>query len=294
MPATRRLPATRITVPLCVAWFLAATSWSSTALGQDSMTDSPLRLEPKAVPGFTAIQRGKGLSFHKANYVQPATWSPEYQGSESEVAFQISLKQRFLINNVYFAYTQKSMWQAINRGNSAPFRETNYNPEIFLRLLPGDDLLHRWHLDRWGFDLGFEHESNGRALPESRSQNRVYLSAFRPDGDTLWHFRTWYRLPEDPKSGPLDPQGDDNPLTDDYYGYGEIAHRHHFGRNRMLMARVHGNLNTGKGAIEIQLSKPSSDGDVFYLFSVFNGYGETLADYDNSVTRIGFGLMFNR
>lgn len=258
------------------------------------LSESPLRSSPRPIPGFTAVQRGKGLSFHKPNYVQPLTWSPGYQGNESEVVFQISLKQRFLVNNLYFAYTQKSMWQAINRQDSAPFRETNYNPELFLRLLPGDDLLRRWHLDHWGFDIGFEHESNGRSVPESRSQNRLYLAAFRPDGDTLWYFRTWYRLPEDEKTNPLDPRGDDNPMTDDYLGYGEAAWLQHFDRGRLLLARVRGNPQSRKGSIELQLSQPSSDGDVFYLFSLFNGYGETLIDYDDSTTRIGFGLMFNR
>lgn len=259
-----------------------------------ALSDSPLRISSRPIPGFTAVQRGKGLSFHKPNYVQPLTWSPEYQGDESEAVFQISLKQRFLVNNLYFAYTQKSMWQAINRQDSAPFRETNYNPEIFLRLLPGDDLLRRWHLDHWGFDMGFEHESNGRSLPESRSQNRAYLAAFRPGGDTLWYFRAWYRLPEDPKSGSLDPRGDDNPRIDDYLGYGEAAWLHHFPRGRLLLARVRGNTRTGKGSVELNLSRPSSDGDVFYLLSVFNGYGETLIDHDSSITRIGIGLMFNR
>lgn len=247
-----------------------------------------------AIPGFTATQRGKGLSLHKENYVLPLTWSPDYYGDRSEVAFQVSFKQRLLVDKFYFGYTQKSMWQAIDRDQSSPFRETNYNPEVFLRLLPGDDLLRRWHLDRWGFDLGFEHESNGRSQPESRSQNRLYASAFRPTGDSLWHFRAWYRLPEDPKKTPLSPIGDDNPRVDDFLGYGEVAYSRHFGGGYLWKTKVRGNTNTGRGAVEMHLSRPSSDGDVFYVLTLFNGYGETLIDYDHSVTRIGLGFMFNR
>lgn len=246
------------------------------------------------LPGFTAVQRGNGLSLHKENYLLPLTWSPDYQGHHSEVTFQLSIKQRLLVDKLYVAYTQKSMWQVLDREHSAPFRETNYNPEIFLRLLPGDDLLRKWHLDYWGFDLGLEHESNGQTLPASRSINRLYVAAFRPDGNTLWHFRAWYRLPEDPKSSPLDTRGDDNPLTDDYLGYGEVTYSHHFGAGWLVRAKVRGNTQTEKGALDLQFSKPSSDGDVFYVLSLFNGYGESLIDYDNSVTRVGFGLMFNR
>lgn len=288
MPATRCL--------IVILFSLIAASGPAWALDTDEQAtlDSAPDAAAKPLPGFSAVQRGKGLSFHKANYLKPLTWSPDYQGDESEVEFQISLKQRFLINNLFVAYTQKSMWQAINRDNSAPFRETNYNPEIFLRLLPGDDLLRRWYLDRWGFDLGFEHESNGRPLPYSRSHNRAYLAAFRPGGDTLWYFRAWYRLPESAKSDPLDPRGDDNPTLDNYLGYGEAAYTHHFSQGHMLLARTRGNARTGKGSVELQLSRPSSDGDVFYLLSLFNGYGETLIDHDTSITRIGFGFMFNR
>src|SRR5690606_23542901 len=83
----------------------------------------------KETDDFTVISRGHGLSLHKSNYILPLTWSDDFDGESSEVIFQISFKQRLFINNLYAAYTQKSFWQAWNRQDSAPFRETNYNPE---------------------------------------------------------------------------------------------------------------------------------------------------------------------
>jgi phospholipase A1 len=63
----------------------------------------------------------------------------------TEMKFQISQKAKVL-NALKFntlgiagmrlwaAYTQQSNWQAFNTGNSSPFRETNYAPELILTL----------------------------------------------------------------------------------------------------------------------------------------------------------------
>jgi phospholipase A1 len=243
---------------------------------------------------FTAVRRGRGLSLHKENFILPATWTDDYNGEATEVLFQLSIKQRMFMPNLYFGYTQKSFWQAYYHDISAPFRETNYNPEIFYRWLPGDDMLSRWHLDAWGFDLGIEHESNGQTVARSRSWNRVYFAPFRAGDDALWYFKTWYRLPEPAKNGPTDPGGDDNPDIADYYGYGEVSLRQAFGEGWMIGLTGRGNLDSGKGAIDLRLSRPAPGGDFFLVFDVFNGYGESLIDYNRSTTRVGIGLMFNR
>lgn len=248
------------------------------------------------IPGFDVIQRGQGLSLHKANYLLPFTWSSDWHGGESEVVYQISIKQRTFINNVYAGYTQKSFWQAYNKEASAPFRETNYNPEIFYRWLPGDELFRRWQLDRWGFDAGLEHESNGQRVPASRSINRLYFAPFRlgNDGRSLWYLKAWYRLPEDNKDSPLDPRGDDNPGYSDYFGFTQVEYRRELRDQWLLHAMARGNLSTGNGAVELQVSVPADQRRFFWLFSFFTGYGESLIDYDRATTRVGIGLMFNR
>ena len=248
------------------------------------------------IPGFDIIQRGHGLSLHKTNYILPATWSPDWHGAEAEVVFQLSIKQQMFINNLFFGYTQKSFWQAYNREVSAPFRETNYNPEVFYRWLPGDDMFRRWHLERWGFDAGFEHESNGQVVPLSRSVNKLYFAPFRlgNDGRSLWYLKAWYRLPEERKDDPLEPIGDDNPDYDDFLGWSQLEYRHEFGNRWLLHAMARGNLATGKGAGELQLSVPVENRAFFWVFSLFSGYGESLIDYDYGTTRVGIGLAFNR
>lgn len=247
-------------------------------------------------PGFAAVQRGSGLSLHKDNYILPFTYAERWHGDETEVIFQLSIKQRLFINNLYAAYTQKSFWQAYNHDISAPFRETNYNPEVFYRWLPGDDMLRRWHLDEWGFDAGIEHESNGRTWPGSRSWNRAYFAPFRTSsgGTSLWYLKAWYRFPESAKNDPLDPGGDDNPDIYKHYGWTEATYRHEFPSRMLVNASVRGNLASGHGAFSLRLSKPASTGEFFYVMDLFTGYGESLIDYDDEVTRIGFGLMFNR
>lgn len=245
---------------------------------------------------FTAITRGNGLSLHKNNYVLPATWSEEYQGDATEVIFQLSIKQRLFINNLYAGYTQKAFWQAYNHDISAPFRETNYNPEIFYRWLPGDDMFRQWHLDRWGFDAGIEHESNGKPLPGSRSINRAYFAPFRAssDGKDLLYLKAWYRFPENEKNGPTDPGGDDNPDYYRYFGYTQLEYLHYFENQLMIYGMTRGNLSTGKGALELRLSVPASGQTFFWVVDLFSGYGESLIDYNHDTTRIGVGVMFNR
>jgi len=63
---------------------------------------------------------------------------------------------------LWFGYTQKMNWQALNHSNSRPVRDTNYEPEAILTLGTGNEgdglkLI----------NLGFVHESNGLASPNT-------------------------------------------------------------------------------------------------------------------------------
>lgn len=239
---------------------------------------------------YNTVSVARGISMHKPMYVFPASYSPQYDGAETEFIFQISAKYRLFGQSLYFGYTQKSFWQVYNQDASRPFRETNYNPEIFYRFIPDDPA--RWR--HWGADLGLEHESNGEALPLSRSWNRLYFAAFRAEGKNLLYLKTWYRIPDPPKKSPDDPKGDDNPDIYRYYGYGEIHYSRQIGNQQVLGSMIRGNPRTGRGGLSLTWSAPNEGGTLFYAVSLWHGYGESLIDYDNRVTRLSFGIMLSR
>lgn len=268
------------------------------SMGASTPTVAPRALlEPKLLFGslqrepdeFTLVSDKRRVSFHKPMYMMPVTYSNRYDGNDSEFVFDISMKLQLFDANVFFAYTQRSFWQIYNENKSRPFRETDYNPELFYRWKP------RFHLcPNCGFDVGAEHESNGQDVPDSRSWNRLYFSAYHEWSRTLLYLKTWYRIPEHKKKTPDAVKGDDNPGIEDYYGYGEVriqqelfASKHH----AALMVR--GNPAKGRGALEFNYSVPFGD-YVYWNVYVFNGYGDSLLDYNRSVTRIGIGLMLAR
>lgn len=239
---------------------------------------------------FTLVNETPGLSFHKPMYMLPFTYSSDYRSEETEMVFQISLKQRLFARNIFFGYTQKSFWQVYNGDDSRPFRETNFNPELFYRWKPEYAAC-----SGCGLDIGIDHESNGQEVGDSRSWNRIILAAYRETGKTLVHLRVWYRIPEDPKRTQDDPKGDDNPDIERYYGYGELRlQRKLFDDDKHMAAlMLRGNPSTGKGALQLTYSIPFGD-YAFWAFNLWHGYGESMIDYNHSITRVGIGVMLAR
>ena len=174
----------------------------------------------------------------------------------------------------------------IDQDESRPFRETNYNPELFWRLLrPAPS----WGL--WGGNLGLEHESNGAREPDSRSWNRVYLAPFVEYGRLRAELKLWRRLSEEAKKSPDDTSGDENPDISDFYGYGELrlAYLARWQHRAALMARW--NFATGKGAVQLDYSVPTGTKNLFIYGQLWSGYGESLIDYNRSLTRYGIGVL---
>ncbi len=241
-------------------------------------------------PKDTFIRRlGKGFSLHKQNYVIPLTWSNVARHSEdAEFKFQFSFKQR-LWKSFYFAYTQKSFWRILDQEDSRPFRETNHNPELFYRLKP-----ERNRLGPWGLDVGYEHESNGAREPDSRSWDRVYIAPFFDFGDLRASFKVWYRLSEEQKRFPDDPEGDENPDIEDFYGNTELRLAYEFPFGHEINLATRWNFETSKGGLQFDYSIPTPNRNVFFIAQIWTGYGESLIDYNHYRTRYGIGLMFSR
>ena len=230
------------------------------------------------------------VDWHKPIFILPYTYSRDYESDETEVLFAVSAKLRPLGPPLYFAFSQRSYWTLYNSERSRPFRETVYNPEVFYRWTP--DVLRADFL--WGMDGGYEHESNGQDIPQSRSWDRLYVAPFIERGGTAMQLKIWYRLPEDEKSDDEDAGGDDNPDITDYMGYGELHLYRRFSIDRRLHAMLRGNPETGRGAFQLEHSWRIGDGDLFWHAYFFHGYGESLTDYNNSITRGGIGFALAR
>ncbi len=242
-----------------------------------------------------------GFSMHKPNYVLLGTWGNRADtAGDSELKFQLSFKQQLFRSNFHIAYTQKSFWRIWDEADSRPFRETNYNPELFYRFNPGD--FPNWFYriapgkliaENLGLDIGLlEHESNGNREPISRSWNRFYLTPYFNFQNFSAALKVWVRYSEEVKGFPTDTKGDENPDIEDFLGNGELRFSYKFDNNQKaeLMGRY--NFDTGKGAIQADYSIPLPWLNTALYCQVWSGYGESLIDYDRSLTRYGIGVRF--
>lgn len=204
-----------------------------------------------------------------------------------EVKFQLSLAfplWRGIVgdNSVLGAsYTQTSWWQLSNRGASSPFRETDYQPQIFLGWAT-DYSFAGWTLR--DVEFGLNHQSNGRSEPTSRSWNRVYARLMAQNGNWLVEAKPWFRISESAND-------DDNPDITKYMGYYRLTLGYQAGES-IFSVRSNYNWNSGYGGAELGWSYPISEHVRFYT-QVFSGYGESLIDYNHRQTRVGVGVTLN-
>lgn len=208
----------------------------------------------------------------------------------TETKMQVSFKSKIAEDlfksraDLWFGYTQKSDWQIYNQGRrSAPFRNTDYEPEIFITQPVRSKLPFGGRLRMIG--AGFAHQSNGQSRPESRSWNRVYAMAGMEWGRLTVIPRVWTRV--------FDEKGDknDNPDLADYMGYGDLKLQYRFNDKKNLSATLRYNPRTGYGAAEAAYTFPIK-GKLQGIVRGFHGYGESLIDYNHKQNGIGFGLMF--
>ncbi len=280
----------------------------SAGTADESANDS---LVKKRLERERAVEANRSvLLAHKRNYLLPLTYATNpnddvFESGSSdfgtdldnfEIQFQLSIKAAlaeglFTEHDIlYAATTVRAFWQAYNKDLSSPFRETNYEPELFWvtpvpwTIFGGDATL---------FGLGLSHESNGRTQPFSRSWNRVYGSVVWERWRYVFHFRAWWRIPEDAKNDPLEASGDDNPDIEDYMGNFEfnVAYRN-YDQEVSVMLRNNLDREDNRGAIQVDWTFPLQRRFRGYV-QFFNGYGESLIDYDAHIERIGIGILLS-
>lgn len=256
------------------------------------------------------------FSLYKSNYFAFNKW---FRDDDAQIKFQFSFKYRVLKNDLwlfrhkylplYLAYTQKSFW---NIGQpSAPFEESNYNPEMFLdypvdlRIYKG---IHLRHL----MVSPFEHESNGQAGAKSRSWNRQYVAftfGLEPEKNLdkikpyiqdkmALQMKFWYAYGYNDQDDYLHALGRDENFLD-YMGSGELM---------LSIRNIFGNGLWGNNQLDLKtriFQDPDKDSYEFVFqqhiphlpFSVFlqyhYGYGESLLRFDRFDRRFFAGLSLS-
>ncbi|MFG6175806.1 phospholipase A [Halomonas sp. THAF12] len=240
------------------------------------------------------------ITTHHRNYLLPLSYTtnPNENGFREidndadpdrlEVKFQFSAKfqlaQDLILGHgdLYFAYTQRSWWQAYNADASSPFRETNYEPEAFI------DFDNDWSLAGWtniNNRIAINHQSNGRSSNLSRSWNRLILTSTFINDDWAVSLAPYWRLPE--------AEGeDDNPDIHEYLGYGDVTVARRLFNDHEASLLWRGNPDRGHMGAQFDYSWPLF-GKVRGHLQYYHGYGDSLIDYNRSVQRLGVGFSLN-
>lgn len=230
-----------------------------------------------------------GIKLYEPNYIAPASISTKsFDGRKRfETKFQISLQKPLIYDffglneSVIAAYSQTSWWQTAK--SSTPFRESNYRPEIFLKIPTNFQILPQLK----ALNFGFLHESNGLGGEMSRSWNRLYAKGEFNVWRLIIEPRIWARIPDNK---------DDNPHINDYIGNADVNFITPLG-DHFLRLMLRNNLhldNTNKGAAEFSWLFPLSKSGVYGYLQYFSGYGESLIDYNHYTNKISLGVSILR
>jgi len=272
----------------------------------------PARLKARETRGSTLSERwelarsDKRGTFlfrpYKPVYLLPLRWSdapnssprgyserntPEGHGLKPvEAKFQLSFKAKVLQNvfgdngDLWFGFTQQSNWQVYDKGDSAPFRETVYEPEFMAVWRTDIQVLGlRWRM----FNLGFNHQSNGKSEPASRSWNRIYAEFGLEGEDFALLIKPWFRVPEEEGN-------DDNRDIQDYIGRAEATGIWKRGGHVVSLGLRHSlRAHPSRGAATLDWAFPIR-GYLKGHLQLFTGYGETLIDYNHRQTVFGLGV----
>lgn len=223
-----------------------------------------------------------GISPHNLSYFMPVSYN--FNKQNTEVKFQVSLKKTLFenllgLNETYnIAYTQISWWQLYE--HSAPFRESNYLPEFFINFPIST---HGYFENLKNIRIGILHESNGQDDPKSRSWNRIYLSNMYTFDNFILVPRIWLRLPE---------SDDDNPDIEKYLGNFDInlaysADDYFFN----VLWRNNLDFSNNRGAVELSFAYKISNNGLYLYTQYFNGYGESLIEYNKSSSKLSGGIL---
>jgi len=264
---------------------------------EESAITRRLRLEREGDDKLFSLQPHKPNYIMLSNNIASANEQPFTEAFPTrdvhlqpwETKFQISLKvplARDLFSgngDLFVAYTNRSFWQQFNKESSSPFRDSNHEPELWLSFKNDSEF--------FGFKnsiirTGFVHQSNGQAGSLSRSWNRVYTDFIVEKGDFYFSFKPWLRISED-------FEDDDNANIDDYLGNFEFSGLYKKGEHTFdFMVRNNLDFGDNHGALQLGWSFPVTTKLKGYV-QWFNGYGESLIDYNAHSNSFGIGIKLS-
>lgn len=208
-----------------------------------------------------------------------------------DLRYQLSFKVR-MTGDFYLGYTQNNHWDILQ--NSAPFRDTTHNPSIFwYQPLPPKDLPEDALSAHTA--AGYEHASNGRDGDASRSMDTLFVKTTgyygaRNASHTRISVKPYYYLQKSSKNSDI---GNYRRNLDIELGY--------FKPNSFGANWTHRLGKGSKGSNQIDISYAMrklpglSDSSGYLHFQVFQGYGETIAAYNQKgPTQFRLGWMLER
>ena len=198
--------------------------------------------DPTKYDNSNHVSNPFNFSLYKSTYILPLFYnverpnsavavesmsSSQFPVSNSEFDFQISFKvplwQDIFVwpDTLYMAYTQDSFWQLYT--DDPYFRETDYQPEIYLDNKIDKPLGDNWYLS--DLDLGAMHQSNGRGGATERSWNRTYFNTVFNNGNWMVSIEPWTPIFAKESSD------EHNPDITHYLGYGEEMLAYNYDNN---------------------------------------------------------------
>ena len=225
------------------------------------------------------------LGLWKDGYIATgfATNKPVSQYS-SDIKFQLSLALRLWSIkgkvDILATYSQRSIWDVYQE--SCPFRETAYNPGLWVSWQTGEKVR---------LLFGIEHESNGLNGETSRSFNYATVAClYEPFNPWRFGARAWY--------GYYDKENISNYFR--YRGVAQVWGSFHTLNDRFsVTALVNPTVTFAKCNLKLEASWRMAKRDDWIpsLFVQYcYGYGETMIDYNrlSSKIRIGISLTNNK
>jgi phospholipase A1/A2 len=215
-----------------------------------------------------------------------ATPLPDYRGAETKVQLSIRTKiaQSVVLPgaDLWFTYTQQSLWQLYSTRLSAPFRSTDHEPELLYVVPTPAPLTMGWS---WRMTaLGVVHQSNGQALPLSRSWNRLVAMAGFERDEMAVTVRLNQRLGEARETN-------DNPDLVAWRGRWDLTAVWTPG---LATSSVQWRTNFDRrGSLQLDWTFPvdrDKPGGLRWYAQLFTGYGESLLDYNFRKTAAGIGV----